>query len=91
MMGVVGTALGYQHLAPTTATGLTLPAGVHVSQILIIISVAPVTYRDDGVAPTTAAGGGMPLPVGTILPYASNLKNLQFISATGLVDIAFYG
>jgi hypothetical protein len=78
----------YQHLAPTVATGLTAVPGAHLA--VISVSTATVYYRDDGTAPTTSAGGGVPLPVG-VYCYASRLDLIKFISATGLVDVAFYG
>ena len=84
-----GTPLGYQHLAPTSATGLTVPAKTKYAAITI--STATVFYRDDGTAPTTAAGHGVPLPAGAAITYAGDLATVQFISATGLVDVAYYG
>lgn len=89
MIAITGFPLGYQHLAPTTATGLTPPKGSKLA--VISISTASVNYRDDGVAPTTAPGGGVPVPVGVIMFYASDFSAIQFISATGLVDVAYYG
>jgi len=89
MAVVTGNPLGYQHLAPTAATGLTPPAGAAFA--LISISTAIVYYRDDGTAPTTSAGGGVPLPAGTLLEYMSRFDKIQFISATGLVDVSYYG
>lgn len=89
MFSVTGTPLGYQHLAPTSSTGLTVPKGTKLA--LISISTASVTMRDDGVAPTTAVGGGLPLPSGFLFLYASNFTGIKFISATGLVDVTYYG
>lgn len=89
MIAITGSPIGYQHLAPSVSTGLTPPAGSKLA--VIAISTASVTYRDDGPDPTTAAGGGVPLPAGTIMFYASNFKTIKFISVTGLVDVAYYG
>jgi hypothetical protein len=77
----------YQRLAPMTATGLTPPAGAKVA--VLSVGTAAVFYRDDGVAPTS--GAGVTLPVGMVFGYASNFSLIQFISATGTVDVAYYG
>lgn len=83
--------LGFQTISPTAATGLTVPAGASIA--VMSISTASVNYRDDGTAPTTAATGGVTLPVTTSgLPfvYMGDLSKIQFISATGVVNVLYY-
>lgn len=78
--------LGYQHLAPTTVTGLYVPPGARWAEITI--SGAVVSMRDDGVQPTATLGAK--LPVGGPYIYASNLHQVLFYSASGTVDVVFY-
>lgn len=87
------------------ATGLTLPTAwptgvvgsdgttkfTGVKGILITVSTATVWYRDDGVAPTTSAGHGVPLAAGTIKWYSGNFAAIRFISSTGVLDVSYYG
>jgi hypothetical protein len=77
----------YQRLAPTSATSLTPPAGAKLA--VFSVGTAAVFYRDDGTAPTSSLG--VTLPSGTIIGYASRFDLIQFISATGTVDVSYYG
>lgn len=84
---VVGVPLGFQQLTPTSATGLTVPAGATLA--VIVGATLAFSWRDDGTAPTSTVG--MIWPVGTPLYYAGNLGAIQFISATGTVNVSYYG
>ena len=85
--------LGFcQITALTGATSLSacaggIPAGATMA--VLQAEIANVRYRDDGTAPTTSIGeilisGGAPMP------YVGRLSSLQFISATGAIDVLFY-
>ncbi len=79
--------LGYQQLTPTSATGLAPPANATFA--LIKADTAAATWRDDGIAPTASVG----MPMATSDPpllYAGDLTAIQFISATGHVNISYY-
>lgn len=81
--------LGYEAIAPTSSTALTVPAGAQFA--LIRTEVQDVRWTDDGTTPT--------LTVGMILMiedpamwYAGNLHALLFFNDTAgaLVRIQYY-
>ena len=83
------TPLGYQALAPTTATSLTVPSGAKFA--LITVETQHVRMTDDGTTPT--------LTVGLLLKttddplwYAGDLHAVQFFNDTagGLVKVLYY-
>jgi hypothetical protein len=80
---------GYQQITSLSASvGLTPPNGATVA--LIAVSVAPIRYRDDGIAPTATVG--MPIGIGQTFQYMSDLDDIRFIqqSAGGVLDILYY-
>jgi hypothetical protein len=79
--------LGYQQLTPTAATGLTPPAGAAVA--VMTATTASVRYRDDGTAPDTTHGVVIPSGVAPFV-YNGDLSKIQFISATGVLDVLYY-
>ena len=90
-------SLGFCSLTPTVATALSAcPGGIPKNATIAVMSVttASVNYRDDGVAPTTAVGGGVTLPMtasGLLFVYTGRpLSAFQAISATGVLNIMFY-
>jgi hypothetical protein len=83
--------VGYQQITVTTLATLTVPPGATCA--VITAEAQAVRYRDDGVAPTSGAGGvGMPLAVGVPLEYGGNLSALQFIAqvAGGIINVLYY-
>lgn len=81
--------LGFQQLATlTSAVGLTVPAGATAAYV--VCTGQPVTWRDDGTAPTATVG--IPLPVNTVLLYQGTLGAIQFIqtTATAVCNVAYY-
>lgn len=87
------TPLGFQQITSTALVtnapaSLTPPAGAQVA--LIVPVNDPVYWRDDGTAPTVAAG--MPIPTG-LLPweYWGDLNSIEFIStSTGAINVSYY-
>jgi hypothetical protein len=77
----------YQQLSPTTATPLTPPAGAAVA--VMTATTASVRYRDDGTAPDATHGVVIPSGVAPFY-YAGDLSKIQFISATGVLDVLYY-
>ena len=84
------TPLGYEAIAPTSATAMDVPNGAKYA--LIGIETQAVRMTDDGTTPT--------LTVGTVLPkdlapfwYAGELSKVQFFNDTagGLVKVLYYG
>ena len=81
--------LGYQAIAPTSSTALTVPAGAtHCS---ISVAVQHCRFTDDGTTPS--------LTVGSVLPkdqnpywYAGDLHALLFFNDTAgsLVKVLYY-
>jgi hypothetical protein len=85
--------LGFQNLSSlASATGLTPPALANFA--LISCSGGSVNWRDDGTAPTGAAGGGVPmLDTSAPLEYGGTLGAIQFIQQSGStssVQVAYY-
>jgi hypothetical protein len=80
----------YQQLSPVAATGLTVPAGAAAA--VMSVSTASVRYRDDGSAPDATHGVVLPVTTsGLPFSYMGDLSKIQFISATGVLDILYYG
>jgi hypothetical protein len=82
--------LGYEALAPTSATKMDVPNGAKYA--LITAEVQHVRMTDDGTTPTLTVG----LVVKTTDPplwYAGNLSKVQFFNDTagGLIKILYYG
>ncbi len=67
-----------------------IPAGATMA--FLQAETAPVRYRDDGTAPTTALGMLVVNGVGGQIFYTGTLSKLRFIGASGspLLNIAFY-
>jgi hypothetical protein len=85
-----GTPLGYQNIPAATlaaATPLTPPAGA--TWALVSPSVAAVSWRDDGTAPTATIG--MPIAVGQMVTLA-NLATIKFIAAAAgaVLNVSYY-
>jgi hypothetical protein len=85
--------LGYQQISAATlasATGLTVPAGA--TSAIIVAQGGWVSWRDDGTAPTAAAG--MPLADGGLLDYWGTLTGIKFIAIGGsgspVLNISYY-
>ena len=77
---------GFQTLSPVAATFLTPPPGARIA--LLSASVAAVSWRDDGGVPTATVG--IIIPAGTTMQYTGNLAAIQFISATGTLNVSYY-
>lgn len=97
MIKDVTSLFGYQQIVSLAAsTALTVPArdlnGIATTPTaaMIIADGAPVRWRDDGVAPTATVG--MPLPIGAVLMYDGDLKQIRFIqqSATATLNVSYY-
>lgn len=92
--GEFATPLGFCQLSPVSATALAscnsgagIPSGANA--ISMQAATAAASYRDDGTAPTSSVG--MQLPAGQLpIWYSGTLSKLQFISATGTVNVLFY-
>lgn len=90
--GAPVAALGYCQLSPVAATALSscaggIPAGANL--ILMSADTANIRWRDDGVAPTSSIG--MNLVFGQApITYNGPISKLQFISATGVLNVTFY-
>jgi hypothetical protein len=84
------TPLGYSQLTPTSAIGLSAPAG---SLICIVQAEGQtIRYRDDGTAPTTTVGMQI-LPGGVLTASgAAEIAAVQIIQTAtgGLVDLSCY-
>jgi len=87
--------LGFEKLTLTNsaAQNLTVPAMSKFA--LIQAATQAVNWRDDGVAPTAAVGGGMIMPVSLEpMGFAGDLSSLQFISTNAggsTLLVSFYG
>ncbi len=80
---------GQHNVAPTSATGLTIPAGARVANVCA--STATVKYTTDGsTTPTTSVG--QPLAAGACVSLSGPkmLANFQAISATGTLDVEYF-
>ena len=81
--------LGYQAIAPTASTALTVPTGA--THALIRSEVQAVRMTDDGTTPTLTVG--LPLAVADPpLWYAGDLTALLFFNdvAGGLIKVLYY-
>jgi hypothetical protein len=73
-------AIAVTNSAPVTLT-LTQASDGYPKYALIQVIGANVNWRDDGVAPTAAVGGGMGLPASSSPEgFIGNLATAQFIS-----------
>lgn len=92
IFGVPAIPLGYCQLSPVAATGLAscsngIPAGANT--ILMSADTANIRWRDDGTAPTGSTG--LSLVFGQLpVTYNGTLSKIQFISATGVLNVSFY-
>lgn len=77
----------------STATGLTCPGGADTA-VIEATSTAIVFWRDDGTAPSASVGMQLnPTPATGAQPtmvYQGNLSAIQFISATGGINVSCY-
>jgi hypothetical protein len=84
------TPLGYQALAPTGATALTVPKGARYA--MMTAEVQHVRMTDDGTTPSLTVG----LVIKVTDPplwYSGNLHTLKFFNDTagGLLKVLYYG
>jgi hypothetical protein len=85
-----GTPLGFQQIpAATLANSTALAPPVGATYALFSPSIAGVSWRDDGNAPTGAMG--MPIQVGQMVALA-NLAALRFIAAAAgaVLNVSYY-
>ena len=84
------TPMGYQALAPTAATKLTVPKGARSA--LFSIEVQAVRFTDDGTVPELTVGLLLQT-TDSPLHYHGNLHGVQFMNAVagGLVKVLYYG
>jgi hypothetical protein len=87
------TPLGFQQITPVpSGTFLTVPLAARIAEICV--ETNQVRYRDDGTAPTTAAG--IPVTGTSTTPfcfqYSGNLTTIQFIQVTSpaTLDVSYY-
>jgi len=94
--GVVPLPYGYtplspgQHnLAPTSATGLTIPTGARFATVCA--STTAVRYTTDGATAPTATVG-QPLAAGACVSLSGPLvlANFRAFSATGTLDVEYF-
>lgn len=83
------TNLGYQSIAPTSSTALTVPSGAQFA--LIRTDTQHVRWTDDGTTPTLVIGMLLMIE-DPALWYAGNLHKLLFFNDTAgaLVRIQYY-
>lgn len=83
------TPLGYQAIAPTTSTALTVPNGA--THALIRTEVQDVRWTDDGTVPTLTVGMVLMIE-DPAMWYAGDLHALLFFNDTAgaLVKISYY-
>ncbi len=83
------TPLGYQAIAPTASTALTVPNGA--THALITTEVQDVRFTDDGTTPTLTVGLVLKIEDGPLW-YAGDLHALLFFNdiAGALVKILYY-
>lgn len=90
-VGTVGGAGTYVTSVATTSSGASLTSGgipVGARMAYLTAATAAVSYRDDGGVPTASIG--VSIPSGTGIFYTGSLPAIQFISATGAINAAFY-
>ena len=92
--GTTGGAGIYVTSQATTSSTASLSSGgipFGANMVVLQAETANVRYRDDGAAPTAAAGSIVVSGLNPML-YTGTLSALQFIAATGspLLDVAFY-
>jgi len=82
------TPKGYEQIAPSTATGLTVPAGA--SMALIQSVTQNVRWRDDGTSPTSSVG--MRISAGEEFWYTGDLDAIEFIEevASAELNVSYY-
>ena len=80
---------GQHNLAPTSATGLTVPAGARYATICA--STSAVKYTTDGVT-APSASVGQPLPAGSCVALSGPmvLSNFRAISGSGTLDVEYF-
>lgn len=90
--GVSVVPLGYCQLSPTAATPLsTCSGGIPATANMIMMSAdtANIRWRDDGISPTSTTGVALVFGQQPFL-YSGTISKLQFISATGVLNVLFY-
>ena len=91
--GTTGGAGVYVTSQATTSSGASLTSGgipAGATSASLQAETANVRYRDDGAAPTSTTGMVIISGAASPLLYTGTLSQLQFISTTGVLDIAFY-
>lgn len=85
------TTLGYEAIAPTSATKLDVPNGARFA--LMTVEVQDVRMTDDGSTTPTASVGLLMKATDGPLWYAGELGKVNFFNAVagGLVKVAYYG
>lgn len=83
------TPLGYQSIAPTASTALTVPNGA--THALFRVEVQDVRMTDDGTTPTLTVGMVLMIEDPPMW-YAGDLHKVKFFNDTagGLVKILYY-
>lgn len=73
----------------TTCSG-GIPAGTAYAAICAVTQ--GVNWRDDGVAPTGSAGGGIPISAGSCMGYNATFTAILFIQQTSgaILTVSFY-
>ena len=84
------TNLGYQAIAPTSATKLTVPNGAKYA--LMTVETQDVRMTDDGSTTPTASIGLLLRTTDGSIWYAGELGKVNFFNAVagGLVKVAYY-
>ena len=84
------TSLGYEAIAPTSATKLTVPPGAKFA--LMTIETQDVRMTDDGSTTPTASVGLLMRTSDGPLWYAGNMGKVSFFNAVagGLVKVLYY-
>lgn len=83
------TPVGYQAIAPTASTALTVPSGA--THAMIRCEVQDCRFTDDGTTPTLTVGMVMMIEDPPMW-YAGNLSKLLFFNDTAgsLVKVLYY-
>ena len=81
-------SLAASQLLSSCAGGI--PTGANYAVICAVSQ--GVNWRDDGVAPTAANGGGMPLVAGSCFAYNADMTALRFIqtASSAVINVSFY-